>query len=255
MIVGCDLLRQMVLEVSFPGDKIRMCSPRQQLDTQNLVCVEAALAPGSVVKIPLQVEGNPVPAAVLDTGSNAACSMSRAYAEQLGLFDGRPRSTVLTAGIEGIATDAVITLREVRIGSFTIRRVPATIVDKWILDTPINVGWPLLRAFDMRLDLASSALWLRADERVLAEPFPRDRSGLGAVRLADRLLVRHVAAGSPSEHAGIKVGDEIVAINDHRIDDNFPRPGERQGYKAAGTALNLELAGGKHVRLVLEDYF
>ena len=255
MIIGCDLLRQMVLEVSFPRDVLRLCSPGRRHDTHDLVRIGAALSPGSVVKIALQVEGNAVPAAVLDTGSNAACSISRAYAEHLDLLDGRPQSTVLTVGIEGIKTDGLVTLREVRIGTFGVQRVPATVVDDWVLDTPINIGWPLLRAFDVRLDLASGGLWLRADERVLAEPFPRDRSGLGAVRLADRLLVRHVAVGSPAARAGIGVGDEIVAINDHRINDTFPQPGERQGDKAAGTMLNLDLADGRQVRLVLEDYF
>ena len=255
LIIGSDLLKRSVVEIDFPNDRMRVCERDQRVALPGLTRIPATPNTERVLTIPLVLEGRPVPAAVLDTGSNAACTMSRAFAEQLGLLDGRLRSTILTAGVEGAMTDTVTTIHEIGIGSFVIRIVPVTVVDNWVLMSPANLGWPLFRALLMVLQLGAGAVWLKPDARVLSEPFPKDRSGLAAACLPDRLIVRHVAERSPAEQAGLVAGDAIVAIDGRPVDAGFPRPGERQGYRVASTMMDLELANGRHVRLILADYF
>ena len=42
--------------------------------------------------------------------------------------------------------------------------------------------------------------------------------------IGDRCFIVHVHAGSDAEKKGLRVGDEVLAINDHRVDrKNFPR--------------------------------
>ena len=254
-VLGRDVLERLVLDVDFPNDSMRLCPVQDQHSRAEFTSIPTSLGPDNIYGIPVSIEGYAVPASMLDTGSNAACSISYAYAQKLGLIDGRPHSTALTAGIEGETADLVTTIREIAIGPFKLYNVPVTIVANWLLQTPMNIGWPMFRAFRTIFDFGASAIWLKADAKILAEPFPKDRSGIGAARLVDRLLVRYVAKDSPADRAGLVIGDIITAIDGRQIDSTYPAPGERQGYKSAGTRMDLELSDGKHVSLILSDYF
>jgi membrane-associated protease RseP (regulator of RpoE activity) len=161
----------------------------------------------------------------------------------------------MTVGAEGRAVSQIFTLQNARIGPFTLTGIPVCVVENWQMERPINVGWPLFAAFDATLNLGDDALWLKPDPVPLARPFPKDRSGIGGVRYPNHIMVGHVAPESPAWAAGLRAGDDIVALDGQRIDRAYPLPGERQGYRPAGTPIQLALADGRSITFRLADYF
>ena len=205
--------------------------------------------------IPIGIEAELRSEAIIDLGSHVLCSMSESFARKYGLLDGRPTSTTMTVGVEGPSISRIFSLQALKFGTYILHDVPVCVVSNWNFSEPVNLGWPCFAPFDFVLDTQAEALWLAASPERLSQAIPRDRSGIGAARLPDRLIVRHVAENSPAAHAGLHDGDEILAINGRAVDADYPSPSERQGEKPAGTRIDMTLADGRTLTIVLADYF
>jgi len=255
LVIGQDLLRQVALEAQFTQDRIRLLDRSAARAPADHVRLELKGAGREFPALPARIEGHGVEHAILDLGSSVPVSLSRDYAAQVGLLKNRPVSTTMTLGVEGSSVSQIFLARDMRVGPFRMNQVPVCVIEDWELAQPINLGWPLLTAFDAVFDLGGDALWLKGDPVRIAAPFPRDRSGLGGQRRPDDILVRHVAMNSPAWQAGLREGDAIVAIDGRVIDAAFPPPGDRLGQKPAGTRYRLTLADRRDVTLTLADYF
>lgn len=254
LIIGCDLLRRLVIEIDFAGSRMRFQAPRatrRWLEHASLPLLELAHRPG----VSLKLEACPECHALIDLGSDAPVSMSADYARAHGLLDGRKGSTAIMSGIEGAIRIGVFTLDSLQVGPFRLRRVPAQVIDSWKLENDVSLGWSLFRAFDAVLDLGAQALRLKADNSILGSEFPKDRLGLFGSRQSDRLVVLHVAEGSPAWLAGVRPGDQITTVNKRPITDVYPERSKRLGLQQAGTSISLGLSNGRQYVLKLQDYF
>ena len=193
--------------------------------------------------------------AAIDLGSDVAAYVSPAFVREHRLLQGRPASQAASIGIEGAAVDTVFTLPNLILGSTHLERIPVRSPQAWAYDAPILVGMPVLHRFDLDFRASSRGLWLRPEPTLLAVPFRRDRSGLGAGWTGDRLQIAFVAPESPASAAGLRPGDVILRINGRPIDRQMVAAGVRFGAAPAGTNLTLDLADGRRIALVLADYY
>lgn len=254
-VIGQDVLRNVAVQMDFPGDRARFLAAstvgrpaaHRRLEVQGTDRAFPSLA--------ITLEGRLHDYAIIDLGSALPMSISREWASDFGLLRDRRVSTTMTVGAEGQAVSQIFTLRNARIGPFTLSEIPVCVVENWRMERPINIGWPLFAAFDATLNLGADSLWLKPDPVALAKPFPRDRSGIGGIRYADHIMVGHVAPESPAWNAGLRAGDDIVALDGRAIDRVWPAPGERQGYRPAGTPVSIALADGRRLAFSLADYF
>ena len=255
LVVGQDLLASAILEVDFPKARARLSASLDPNRVERYTKLPVAWGASNLPHIPIVIEDGLRSEAIVDLGSHVLCSISESFAREHGLFDGRPTSTTMTVGVEGYSISRILSLRTLKFGPYVLHDVPACAVSNWNFSQPINLGWPCFTAFDFLLETRKAALWLSADASQLSQKIPRDRSGIGAARLPDRLVVRHVAENSPAAKAGLRDGDEIVAIDGRAVDATYPSPSERQGEKAIGTPINMMLADGRNVTVILADYF
>jgi hypothetical protein len=255
LVVGQDLLASAILEVEFPKDRARLSASLDPKRVEGFVKLPVAWGKSNLPHIPVDIEDGLRSEAIVDLGSDVLCSISESFAREHGLFDSRPTSTTMTIGVEGPSISRIFSLRTLRFGPYVLHDVPACGVSNWNFSQPINLGWPCFSAFDFLLDTKAAALWLAASPERLKQAIPRDRSGIGAARLPDRLVVRHVAVNSPAAHAGLRGGDEIIAIDGRAVDADYPSPSERQGEKPAGTRIDITLADGRALTVILADYF
>lgn len=254
MLIGRDVLTRGVLECQFPRGRVRLTSALSDAAASTYEKRLTVLrSRHGLPTIGVEVEDVPMQRAVLDLGSNVACSVSEHFAEEAGLLR-RTVSTNMTAGLEGSVVGRQITIRSLKIGDHLLREVPVCVIPGWTMDAPLNLGWPAFMAFDLAF-VFDSELRIRANEERLAIPLPRDRCGIGAQRLRDHLLVRHVASGSPAEEQGMVPGDTIWVIDGRSVDRDYPARGASLGKQAAGTSISLLLGDAREVDLVLRDYF
>lgn len=253
MLVGRDFLAQAVLECQFPRHRARITSTPAIESDSSYRRLELSHSLCGLPVVPTIVEGRFPEQTLIDLGSNATCTISAEYAQQAGLLD-RTVSTTLSAGLEGDVVGRQITLRSLEIGGYELREVPACIIGDWKFDAPINLGWPAFIGFDLAF-LFGRELRIRGYEDELSRPLARDRSGIGAQRFTDHLLVRHVSRNSPAEAEGLIAGHRIVAIDGRGIDLDYPVRGQRLGGKRAGSRIQLTLDGGRLINLELRDYF
>ena len=255
LILGSELFEQVIVDLDFPHERIGLfgpSGPRSPTGATRLPLQNDGLERRN---IPIQVGGERPIQALFDLGSDAPLYLSPQYVVDHRLLEGRKVSTVAGAGVEGITVSQIAVLPEIRLGNMVVRDVPVEVPPTWNQPSPAVVGSPVLGRFEIVTDYSRGALWLTADATASQSPFIKDRSGIGAQRLADRLRVIHVARGSPAELVGLRIGDEIVAIDGHPIEPAYLLVHPRPGAGPAGKTLELTLSDGRRLKLTLADYF
>ena len=194
--------------------------------------------------------------AVIDLGSDVPIYVSPTFVQDTGLFADRTVSTAATAGVEGVDIGHIALLHRVGLGLHETTGVPAVAPKAWNCASPVVIGLPLLRRYNLAFDVAHGRLWISPSSDGCAQPMARDRSGIHGVAdiAAGRLRIVHVAEGSPAQTAGLAAGDEIVAIDDVALDQAYFQSGARAGFQPAGVVLSLRLADGRETALKLCDY-
>lgn len=153
-------------------------------------------------------------------------------------------------------------MKSLTIGDFTISEPIALLVTSGrgifgSKDLAGNIGGEILKKFDLTLDYSRGKLGLEPNHSFSSPP-AYNRSGIGITIKRGKLVVREVLEGSAAEANGVRVGDQIVAVNGLKaIPDSLQRISEIfQG--PAGTKVNLELVrDGKpiKIKLTLRDIF
>lgn len=114
-----------------------------------------------IKQVPVRIEGQPEILADFDLGNGSRVLISEAFARRAGLLEpGRITGTESGGGIGGPVTRQLVTLTTLEIGGQTLRDVEAAIDPS--PDAPdANVGVSVLRRFDLLIDFAGGAVWLR----------------------------------------------------------------------------------------------
>ncbi len=157
-----------------------------------------------------------------------------AYAADRKILADKRISTTLSSGVAGVEEGRVAVLTELSIGGILFPQVPFEVPGGWTFENPAIIGMPVIRRMRMVIDFPHDRIRAVPDARLILQPFRKDRSGLGAMRLPDRLRIVHVAEGSPAAAAGLHAGDEIIAIDDHALDADYFRKHPRDGSRPAG---------------------
>ena len=259
VILGKDVFLQSIVDIDPSGPTIAFHDPASFTPPPGATVVP--LEPlGTLRVVPVSVEGLPEAPMIFDLGNGGYMSLTPAYWQKNNLLAGRKSSTRSSGAIGGEQINHVATLESIRFAGVTFRDVPAEFsapnIETDSEREAGNVGMPLLRRFRMLIDFQNSRMFVIPLADKLAEPFEKDRAGLRAVQDGDKLVVRHVSAGSPAEAAGWKEGDVIVAIDGKRIGPEFASSQlSLWARRPAGSTVSLTMADGSVRKLTLADYF
>ena len=260
MILGKEVFNQLIVDIDFLNHRIAFHERGNDAIPPGAVRVPLGRH-GENRTVPVSIEGLKAIDFDFDLGSNAPMTVYPFYRDSVQLLAGRRQSRELSAGVGGMFRPAIATLRSISIGGLRIADVPADFPDP--ADSALNsdrmggsVGLPVFCRFRLLTDYAQDAIWLVADPKSIAQPFPRNRAGIIAQPAGDRLKVLMVAPGSPAEHGGWKEGMEIVAIDGQKIDASYRKSAiSHWATQPAGTRVSLKLADDSTKDVVLADYF
>ncbi len=260
MILGKELFHAVVVDVDYPGRRIRFHDPeRFRYDGAGH---STELLPGEDghKSLRLAIEGGEPVVVGLDTGQGGALTVFGHYAQERGLLSGRPISEAKSGGVGGFRISKTGTLRSVTLAGYEIANVPVTFHTENVqgaFDTQRqagNLGAGLLNRFRVLFDYEHDLLWLEPGPD-LAAPLPRDRAGLQFEVDGAELVVSFVAPGSPAQEAGWVEGERIRALDGQPVGPGWWRVVAGWSRAADGTLARLTLADGHERTLTLRAYY
>jgi hypothetical protein len=254
-LIGRDLFDSLIVDIDFAHTRIAFKDPGGTEAVPGAFRLPLSQDRFGLRSVPISLEGSPPIQATLDLGSDRPLSISPQYAASQNLLSNRKTSTTLSAGISGSEEGQIAVLSKLRMGPAQFSQVPFQVPRTWTFENQAIVGLPVIRRTRMVIDFPHDRISVLPDQTAMLQPFRKDRSGLGAKRLADRLQVMHVAKDSPAAAAGFHVGDAIIAINDQPLDAEYFRKHPRDGSQPAGTVLNFTLSTHERIKLTLADYY
>lgn len=153
-----------------------------------------------------------------DSGAGLCILMSEEFANDSSIL--APGKKVLITQAEGIGGKKpmkLTTLREVKIGRYRFKKVPAHVFqdDYNVTSYPLLgglIGNDLLRRFNLIINYGNKEIHLSPNTH-FRDPFDYSYTGIGMYYVNGNVLIEDVLAGSPAEKAGLKAGDILVAIN------------------------------------------
>lgn len=153
-----------------------------------------------------------------DSGAGLCLLMSEAFEKDSSvLIKGKKVLTTQAEGIGGKKPMKLTTVKEVKIGKYKFKRVPAHVFqdDYNVTSYPLLgglVGNDLLRRFNLILNYGEKEIHLSPNTH-FRETFDYSYTGLGIYLVDGQIVIEDVLEGSPGDKAGLKSGDILAGIN------------------------------------------
>lgn len=153
-----------------------------------------------------------------DMGAGVCMLLTRDFIADSPFIDNKKkRWTKEGEGLGGKIDMELTVIREVKIGPYRFRNVPVHIFEDEfnVTNYPYMgglIGNDILRRFNVILNYAKSDIYITPNSHY-PEPFDYSYSGVELYLINGQILVGDVAKGSPAEAAGLKEGDQVLAVN------------------------------------------
>lgn len=262
MILGKELFHAVVVDVDYPGKRIRFHDPARFRYDGPGRSTDLLAGEDGHKSVRLQMEGGEPVVVGLDTGQGGALTVFGPYADERGFLAGRALSEAKSGGVGGFRITKTGTLRSVTLAGFEIPNVPVTFHTenvKGAFDTRRqagNLGAGLLSRFRVLFDYENARLWLEPGPAPgFTAPLPRDRTGLQFEIDGAELVVVFVAPGSPAKESGWVEGERVRAVDGERVGPDWWRTVAGWMHAVDGTVARLTLADGRERTLRLRAYY
>jgi predicted aspartyl protease len=223
------------------------------------------IAPAGAIAVPIQryaipvsINGGRPVEADLDLGNGGSLLLAKSYWQKNPDIAGLRWARTTALGVGGRVAKRQVTLPSIEIGGHRLTGVPA-LLNEGAGDVPrtgANVGITLLQRFRLLFHYQQNMLYLVPNTEEIGKPLPKDRLGMRAELLGDRLRVAEIVPDGPAAQAGWRVGDEVIAVNGVSVGPHYyDEEQSRWGRMPAGTKLDLLRADGRHMAVILRDYF
>ena len=254
VILGQEFFNSAVVSIDWAANTLQIKAPNAFRAPDGATEVKLGRL-GRFNTIPVTIGESDSVTALLDVGNGANLSLPRSFWSAKPSLSELRYAQGVAGGVGGLHDIRQVTLPAATLAGQRFSNIPTSFGTSEDSSDPTrmaNVGIGLLRNFQIDLDLGHDRVYFRP--RRDAPPFERDRSGLRMDLLSDRLKVVFVSPQGPSGGAGIKAGDEIVAVNGVRVGPGYySRPDWTRG--PAGTQASVDLADGRNVSVTLRDYY
>lgn len=253
VVLGRDAFKAGIVAIDFPRRAIRF-APRDGFRAPAEATRLALTDKDGLPAVSLSVAGLAPVESHLDLGNGGAVLLSRDYWSKQPSLAALRKAEAQVGGVGGMKPARRVTLPVVEFSGVRFTNVPATLnEDPSALPTSGgNVGIELLKPFRVTFDSAGGAIYL--EKTGAPAVIEKERAGLRAERDGDRLTIAYVSPDGPAAAAGLKAGDQIVAVDGVKVDAKYyDRPDWTRG--PAGRTVTISRADGAAVRVTLADYY
>jgi predicted aspartyl protease len=221
-VLGGDFLDHYVVELDFPGRRVRFLDPKKYTTPEGVDDAAEAVVPAKIIAhrilAPVELDGKRIDL-VVDTGAPDTMVLSGAAAKQIGV-DVAGLAPFGTAGtVLGPMEQRFYEAAEFRFGGFASSPFPVIVAPKgWYnlgMGNDSVIGYDVLRPFVVRIDYGRKRIWLRrtGDARVTflgGDYAVSKKVGAFLVPYRGSLVAYHVTPEGPAARYGLREGDAIV---------------------------------------------
>jgi len=245
-IIGYSFLSRYIVMVNYDSLRIFVYSKGRMKYPRGGFLIKPSLINIPVFSVNIKDEKELTPRFYFDTGAGMCLLLSSDFVSDSIFIN--PKRKFYTTQAEGLGGKAPMRqgiIKQVKIGPYKFKKVPTYIFDDEYNVTSYPylgglIGNDLLRRFNLILNYDRRDLYLIPNSH-FKDPFDYSYTGLGIYMIEGEIVVVDVMPNSPSEAAGLKPGDVIMAVS-----NNFTR--NIQAYKAL-----LQTPGQKVKILIMRE--
>ena len=253
VVLGRDAFKAGIVAIDFPRRTIRF-APRTDFKAPPGATRLDVTDKDGLPAVNLSVAGLPPVDSHLDLGSSGTLVLAKSYWSAQPTLAGLRHARTEIGGVGGMKPARRVTIPAIDFGGIRFADVPATLNEdpQALPDSGGNIGIELLKSFVVTFDTAGHAVYLQQAGPLAA--IARERAGIRTEFLGDKLVVVYVSPDGPAAKAGLKNGDQIVAVDGIKVDEKFyDRPDWTR--LPAGQTIAVAKADGGTARVSLADYY
>jgi hypothetical protein len=217
-IIGYAILSRFIVKVDYDSMQIVFCSRGTIRYPRGGYLLRPAIS--QLVTLPMRIKDDkPISSRYLfDMGAGLCMLLSRDFVNDSNFLDKKRKRFIKEGeGLGGKIDMELTVMKEVKVGPYRFRNVPIFIFDDVTNITQYPqlgglLGNDILRRFNVILNYARGDIYITPNKH-FNENFDYSYSGMELYMVDGKIIAGDVAKGSPAEAAGVKEGDEIVAVN------------------------------------------
>ena len=217
-IIGYSVLSRYIMKLDYDSMKLTFCSKGTIRYPRGGYLLKPTINQLMAQQLRVRDEKTVTSRFLYDMGAGVCMLLTKDFIADSVFLDKKKKRWVKEGeGLGGKIDMELIVMKEVKLGPYRFRNVPVYIFDDEnnVTSYPYMgglIGNDILRRFNVILNYARNDIYLSPNSHY-GEVFDYSYSGVELYFVEGLIIVGDVAKGSPAETAGLKEGDEIIAVN------------------------------------------
>lgn len=217
-IIGYSLFSRYIIKLDYDSMKMSICTRGTIRYPRGGYLLKPAINMLATQSLRIRDAESMNTRALYDMGAGLCMLFSRDCVEDSNFIDKRKKRVIKEGeGLGGKIDMELFVLKELKLGPYRFRNVPSYIFDDEnnVTQYPNTCGLlgnDILRRFNVILNYEKGDIYLSPNSHY-NEAFDYSYSGLELYLINGMILAGDVAKGSPAEVAGIKEGDQVLAVD------------------------------------------
>ncbi len=219
-IIGYSILSRYIVKLDYDSMKLTFCTPGTIRYPRGGYLLKPTINQLMAQQLRVRDETAITSRFLYDMGAGVCMLLTKDFVADSSFIDKKKKRWIKEGeGLGGKIDMELTVMREVKLGPYRFRSVPVYIFDDEnnVTSYPYMgglIGNDILRRFNVILNYARSDIYITPNTHY-GDSFDYSYSGVELYFLQGLIIVGDVAKGSPAEAAGIKEGDEVIAINNN----------------------------------------
>ncbi|MBC7874036.1 MAG: aspartyl protease family protein [Ferruginibacter sp.] len=217
-IIGYSILNRYIMKLDYDSMKLTFCTKGPIRYPRGGYLLKPTINQLVAQQLRVRDEETVTSRFLYDMGAGVCMLLTRDFIADSPFLDKRKKRWVKEGeGLGGKIDMELIVMKEIKLGPYRFRNIPVYIFDDVnnVTSYPYMgglIGNDILRRFNVILNYARSDIYLVPNSH-FSEAFDYSYSGVELYFIDGLIIVGDVAKGSPAEAAGVKEGDEVLAVN------------------------------------------
>lgn len=219
-IIGYSVLNRYIVKLNYDSLKLTFCTKGTIRYPRGGYLLKPTINQLVAQQLRVKDEKTVTSRFLYDMGAGVCMLLTRDFTEDSALLDKKKKRWIKEGeGLGGKIDMELLVMKEVKIGPYRFRNVPTYVFDDVnnVTSYPYMgglIGNDILRRFNVILNYARNDIHLVPNSHY-TDRFDYSYSGIELYFIEGLIIVGDVAKGSPAEAAGVKEGDEVLAVNNN----------------------------------------